>query len=213
MPVWTWYSGSVNRYRDARGRFVSAATIRSWGQASIDGNADLTADLARRVAGQEISLEEWQDAMRQALKAEMTQQYLLGRGGQAQMTAQDRGSIGGMLAEQYRYLDGFAARIAAGQHSEAQIAAIARMYFNSTREAFERGMARTRGILKLPAYPGDASTPCLTACRCFWDCKRTPDGGWACTWTLTPAAESCETCVERAERWAPYVVPEKDLLR
>jgi hypothetical protein len=62
------------------------------------------------------------------------------------MTQADWGSIGGMLKEQYKYLDGFANDIASGDMTEAQIAARAQMYINSAREGRER--AREKSALK-----------------------------------------------------------------
>ena len=54
-----------------------------------------------------------------------------------------------MLADQYRYLDGFAAEIAEGKLSEAQIARRSEMYMNSSREAYERGQKRAMEIAGL----------------------------------------------------------------
>ena len=84
---------------------------------------------------------------REEIKKEYIRQYLLGIGGRDQMTAADWGSIGGMLREQYRFLDGFLAEIAAGNLTEAQIMARARMYINSAREAYERAHGRVAGKL------------------------------------------------------------------
>jgi len=86
--------------------------------------------------------------MREEIKAEYIRQYMLGRGGRAQMTSQDWGSIGGMIADQYRYLKDFAKLVAEGKLSEAQIRARAAMYANSAREGFERGQARANADAK-----------------------------------------------------------------
>ena len=148
-----------------------------------------------------VSLETWQTAMRQEIKDEYIRQYLLGRGGLSQMTQADWGSIGGMLREQYRYLDRFAGEIAEGQLTEGQNKRRSQMYVNSAREAYWRAAGQAHGWPKLPAYPGDGSTQCLTNCRCVWDVRETKDA-WLCYWRLTPA-EHCEDCVARAEMWNP----------
>ena len=207
MPQWTWYGPPVYRYRDERGRFVALNTIQDWASQSISNSQAAMGDLAAQLSDGSISLQQWQTEMRARLRQDMIQQYTLGRGGIGEMTPQDNGSIGGVLAEQYRYLDGFAERIAAGQHSEAQIAALSRMYFNSTHEAFERAMARSRGFPDdvLPAYPGDGGS-CLglTNCGCHWDYHYV-NGRWECTWTLG-VTEHCELCLDHAATWAPLIV-------
>ena len=58
------------------------------------------------------------------------------------MAAEDWGSIGGMLKEQYGWLKGFYQEVLAGDLSEAAIAMRARMYINSAREAYERALGR-----------------------------------------------------------------------
>jgi hypothetical protein len=110
--------------------------------------------------------------------------------------------MGGVLGDQYQHLDEFAARIAAGQYSEKQIAAISRMYINSTREAFERAGARIRGF-DLPAYPGDGKTACLTNCRCHWE-HHFRNSRWESYWVLG-VAEHCDDCVSNAGEWNPYI--------
>jgi hypothetical protein len=158
-----WVGGKVNRYRDvATGRWVSQRRVWEISSAAMESTMDGMGDLARQLAAHEIPLQEWQQHMRDVILTEIARQYTLARGGQSQMTAADFGSIGGMAADQYRYLDGFAARIAAGEHTEAQIAAISRMYIRSARESYERANMRAHGVLRLPTYPGAGDS----ACRC-----------------------------------------------
>lgn len=138
------YDRRANRYRDLRtGRFVSATQVRDWAQKAIDASADRVTTLAEMIASDRLTVTDWERAMRAEIKSEYVQQYLAGRGGVNMMTQADWGSIGGMLADQYRYLSGFARAIAAGNLSEKQIAARARMYVNSAREAYERAHERS----------------------------------------------------------------------
>jgi len=88
---------------------------------------------------------------------------------------------------------------------EAQILARSDLYTASARQAFERANMRAHGIPELPAQPGDGSTICKTRDRCHWEYEQV-EGGWNCTWVLDPAAEHCETCLERAEEWNPLFV-------
>jgi hypothetical protein len=97
------------------------------------------------------------------------------------------------------------------QIHEAQIAARSKMYFNSAREAFERGKLRALGVPDLPAYPGDGSTACLTNCRCVWNCEQdTIDNEpvWNCFWDIQgPDDANCQDCLDRHNDWYPLVVP------
>jgi len=151
-----------------------------------------------------LPLDAWQATMRQQIKDEYIRQYVIARGGVENMAQADWGSIGGMLADQYRYLDRFAADIASGNLSAAQIEKRAAMYIRSAREAFWRGTARAQGWPPLPAYPGDGSTRCLTNCQCSWDVLEV-EGAWLATWQLG-AAEHCEDCIQRAREWSPLVI-------
>lgn len=118
---------------------------------------------------------EFETMMRERIKRAYIEQYLVGRGGRAKMTQVDWGSIGGMLAEQYRYLDGFAAEVAAGVLSAKQISARSRMYVRSSKEAYERG--RRRWLLSLDDKPAEVR------------------------WILQPA-EHCPDCLALAAlRW------------
>lgn len=204
---------TARRYRDTEtGRFVAAATVRNMAQESIDRTSSNADSLAARVAGGELNADDWRSLFREDIKREYIRQYLAGVGGINNMTAADWGSVGGMLADQYRYLDGFATEIANGNLTEGQIAARARMYISSAREAYERANARAYGLPDdaLPHIPGDGSTACLTNCKCYWNITevRDADGnltGWNCRWTLT-ATESCSDCIGRAGLYAPLFI-------
>lgn len=138
------FNPDTGRYRDTdTGRFVSHASVITSVEASLRASENAS-DLLSGMAGNGIiSGGDFETLMRKEIKSEYIRQYLAGIGGRAQMTKADWASIGGMLKEQYGYLKGFAAEVAAGSLSEAQIAARAAMYINSSREAFERAKERT----------------------------------------------------------------------
>jgi hypothetical protein len=162
----------LQRYRDtATGRFVSSAEVRDWGQTSMNDSADHARGMASALTEHGISLSQWESNMRDQIKEEYVRQYLLGRGGRDLMTAVDWGSVGGMCADQYRYLDGFAAEIAAGELSEKQIAARSEMYLRSSREAFERGRDRAQPDATEIRWHTTAAESCV-------DCIAYDDMGW-----------------------------------
>lgn len=147
MPEWIYdprLRGSG--YRDAEsGRILSLSQVRSMLDAHIDGAVDVGGTLADLVGDGMIRPEEWLEAMRQEIKDAYVAAYISGRGGRDMMGAEDWGSVGGSIADQYQFLDGFYDDILTQDLTPAQIAARASMYFNSAREAYERAMLRSAG--------------------------------------------------------------------
>ena len=138
--MWGW---DGRRYRNLEtGRYVSAAQVREWSSLAIGTSSDAMGDLSGLLNEGQLNTHDWTLLMRDEVKDAYIQEYVLGRGGLDQMTQADWGSIGGALREQYRYLDNFARQIADGSVTPAQIAARARMYAKSAREAFERAQRR-----------------------------------------------------------------------
>lgn len=143
------WNHKTSRYYDTEtGRFVSIRTVRKNLEKSLVASKDVTGDLAFLVADGQLSPAEWNRRMRAELKGEYIRQYLLGRGGIEQMKPRDWGSIGGMLREQYAFLDNFTTEL--GGLSEGQIKMRmagrherAAMYANSAREAYERAFGRS----------------------------------------------------------------------
>jgi hypothetical protein len=108
----------------------------------------------------------------------------------------ERDEIKRAVAGQVPYLRAFAADIAAGRLSDAQIAARAGLYAGATRATY--GKARWYGA-GLPAMPGDGSTECLTQCGCAWVLR---DGAY---YWERGKGDSCPTCVSREARWRPWI--------
>jgi len=109
----------IQRYRDLdTGRFLPRATVQEFAAEAIRASDNVVSSLSQMVADGLLDVSGWESMMRQELKTAYIQEYILGRGGLAQMTQADWGSIGGMLSEQYKYLDKFALEVADGQLSE-----------------------------------------------------------------------------------------------
>lgn len=115
---WIWLP-ELKRYRDLpTGQFASADQVQAWVLDSMKASSVATDALSSMVSNRQVNLQGWTRAMREETKGETIRQYILGRGGLEQMTQVDYGSIGGMLARDYRFLDSFANDIAAGNLSE-----------------------------------------------------------------------------------------------
>ena len=118
MPDWT-YSPEYKRYRDAAtGRWAARDQVQGWVTESISLADNRTRALSSMLADDLVDVRMWQTSMRSEIKQAYIDQYLAGKGGIGRMAQADWGSIGGMTAEQYRYLDKFADEVAGGKLSE-----------------------------------------------------------------------------------------------
>jgi len=140
VPSFNWRAAAAKFWNKTIGRVVPR--LRVGREAERIAGLSPVGEWANSVYTGEMPVDVWQQTMRQEIKTRYIQQYMAGRGGMGPMTQADWGSIGGQVADQYRYLDGFAREIAEGKLSEAQIAQRSEMYMNSSREAFERGQKR-----------------------------------------------------------------------
>lgn len=213
MSLWT-FDAVARRYRvtdegavalgQRSGTFVGDAKMLQLRDGYIALRKDATNTLAQQVANKTINAQQWTLAMRQEIKTNMINQYMLAHGGRNSMTPADWGRVGQMCKQQYDFLDRFASDVAAGRYTEQQIAARARMYVEASAQAFERGKVLARGMPDLPVYPSDGGTACLSNCKCSWTIREFDDR-WECRWSLADA-EHCAGCVERAARFSPLVV-------
>ena len=216
MPEWTW---DGDRYRDLTGRSIDADQVREWALESIRKSSDAVAELARLLAEGKLSQDDWQRLMQDEIKDKYIALFLLGLGGLALFGTEDIALLVGLLSGQFEYLARFAAEV--DGLSAAQIEARARMYVESAWQSYERGRARSVGAPRLPAYPGDGTTLCMSRCRCSWDLRRVTENDetvrWNCTWVLDPLAESCSSeeideegrprgCLQRSVLWNPLVL-------
>jgi len=162
-------------YRDtATGRALSRASVGEQIDVMISASSDVTLTLSEMVDTGQITASSWNDAMRQEIKDNYIDQYLVGIGGLDQMNQEHWGSVGGMIADQYRYLDKFYDQVAAGDLSQGQINARSRMYINSSREAYERAQGRAaldRGFTQHMWVNSPAAATCD-------DCLTLQGQGW-----------------------------------
>lgn len=162
-----WDSG-IARYRRDDGRLVGSVQVRRWTRQMISGGADPTAALAQMVSAGTLRPSDWEMMMRQEIKDNYITQYIAGRGGREAMRPSDWGRIGGMLKNQYHpYLDRFVEDVRVGKLSEAQIAARAQMYVESSQQAYWRA---DRVVREEAGYP-------------------------YMTWDPNPALENCDDCL------------------
>lgn len=202
------WSIEARRYRDKRtGRFVTDRKMIDARDAFVRRQTTIIDNLTRSFLDGGMSLAQWEREVAERIRIAHTAEFTFGRGGRHVVTNADRRALQRAVKAQLNYLRKFALAIQRGEQTDKQIAARARLYAKSSRASFERGRARAWGV-RLPAYPGDGSTPCLTNCLCHWRYSEKPDQIEA-TWKLggvESADGHCDTCLTRSRSWAPYVV-------
>jgi hypothetical protein len=205
MAAWKWNEAAGRYYNTETGRFLTRTRALEFVEASIDASGNATDLLASYVSDGLVSPADWHQLMKREIKDEYLRQGVLGKGGRAQMTQADWGSIGGQLKEQYGWLDKFAEQVATGDLSEATIRARSRMYIKSAREAYERAQATVakglgydeeiwvlgiaehcddcvafseEGWQPIGYYPvpGQGQTQCLTNCACHKEYRKSDTG-------------------------------------
>lgn len=201
--IYVWDAVS-KRYRNTvNGRYVSERSLVGLRDEFIESQIRIVDNLSQSLIDGNLTVQAWETEMTNRLRKSYTAEFLAGRGGKNAISQADYDTIEAMVRNQQGYLRGFAEDIATKNLSEAQITARARLYAESSRQAFERGKAATYGFVP-PAVPGDGSTLCKTRCRCWTTIKDKPDR-WEFTWHVQGSAESCATCLDRGSRWNPYV--------
>jgi predicted nucleic acid-binding Zn ribbon protein len=195
MGDYAW-SQSARRYRDlATGRFLSASDFQNLRESFADTQNQTIEDLTAQLANGDRTLRSWEAEVWTRIRIAFDAEFMAGRGGRNALTDADRSLIARLRKTQREFLRSFAEEIADGGFSEAKIAARAKLYVASSRQAFERGKARSWN-LRLPAYPADGSSECMANDRCYWSIDDKPDRV-NCYWRLS-VAEHCSTCLDRA---------------
>ena len=131
-----------------------------------------------------ITIAQWQARMRTEILDLHRTQYIIGRGGRAQMTFRDWGRLGADLRHMhYPALDQFALDIANGNRSAAQIHSQARLYANSSNKQFWRGRTEAKLAAGFTAerrllQPGESCDDCKMYDAMGWVAiGSTPDPG------------------------------------
>jgi hypothetical protein len=174
QPDWT-FDGNLGRYRDrSSGRFLSKREALALTQRGIDAAGRELREITDSLIAGVLPLGDWQRRFAQLLKELHLGQYILGRGGAAQVYPADFLTVARTLKDEYRYLDGFARDIAAGKLSEAQLRARARLYLNKTTTSYWQGdgAAQQRATqpmeMRRVLSPVENCPDCLTYASAGW---------------------------------------------
>jgi hypothetical protein len=207
-PLYTW-EPKTRRFRKNDGTFISPAKMTALRTEFLKIEQDRNADLAKRLFAKEITISQFEAEFKDGLNRVYAVQYMAAKGGRKQMTPSDWGALGAQLKKQYKYVDGFALKLAAGGYRESEVdKVIDRMnrYLPPSQQAFERGEIQvTYPGIKLPRYPGDGNTICSYGCHCHLEIEDLTDR-WLVRWVINPAVENCTDCQELARTWNPLVI-------
>lgn len=166
------------------------------------------ASLADRLEAGAASLSAWEREMEQLLARYHMASFLAGRAEQLgiapgsallserRLSREERAIVKAQVKEQLDYLRQFAQDIQASPDWTRRFNARAAMYGESPKGSYWRG--RTVGM-DLPGWPA-IGTQCRTRCGCSWDIQ-----GDRAYWRRGKD-DSCETCVQRAGEWNPYIM-------
>jgi hypothetical protein len=138
----TWsYDPISGRFRGANGRFISQSAIESL----VDGRINRLGVELRRYTNMlsrgDITLDQWQQSVREALKLSHIQATVIGNGGKDTMSQSDWGRVGQRLRAEYAYLERFARDILAGSVSTPMALARIQLYAENVRGAYWEGTA------------------------------------------------------------------------
>jgi hypothetical protein len=173
-------------YRDS-GAFVAQAAVDNLTSRAIAQKRNQIRDLGEQLIGGNISLEDWEKETATELKKMHTWTYLLGKGGQQNMTQSDYGKLGLRLSYEYGYLRGFSEKIRNEGMSEAQFLARLELYINKangTRQIAVQASHKQEGYIWERRY--------LRAVENCRSCVGYAAMGWQPIGTLPSPTERCE---------------------
>jgi len=148
--LWQPMASKTGRYLDARtGRLLSPLRVRQEVDRYIGKSYGTVDTLANQLRNREISIADWQAAMRTEIKALHLDTGMVAHGGRAQMTQADWERLSQQLRYQYGKLDGFANEIATGKWPlNGRLNSRAKLYSDAARGTYEqenRRNAATKG--------------------------------------------------------------------
>jgi hypothetical protein len=133
------YDRAVGRYRDERGKFLSKAAVGQLVDRRIDKLESLLKRYTRMLANGQISLDQWQGSVREAIKTAHIQAAIVGYGGREAMGSAEFGRIGQRLRAEYGYLQNFVSDLLGGRVSTPMAVARIGLYAQSVRGSYWQG--------------------------------------------------------------------------
>ena len=133
------YDRNSGRYRDEKGRFLSQASVEKLVDARIDKLEASLKRFTRMLSNGDITLDQWEASVREAIKGAHIQAAIVGYGGKDQMGSGEYGRIGQRLRSEYAYLQGFARDLLDRRISYPMATARVGLYAQSVRGSYWQG--------------------------------------------------------------------------
>jgi len=133
------YDQRSGRYRNEKGRFLSKAAVGMLIDGRIDKLETQLKRFTRMLGDGSITLDQWQDSVREAIKAGHIQAATIGYGGRSKMGSAEYGRIGQRLRSEYTYLQGFVRDLLDGRVSAPMAIARIGLYAQSVRGSYWQG--------------------------------------------------------------------------
>jgi hypothetical protein len=133
------YDRNSGRYRDEKGRFLSQASVEKLVDARIDKLEGSLKRFTRMLSNGDITLDQWEASVREAIKGAHIQAAIVGYGGKDQMGSGEYGRIGQRLRSEYAYLQGFARDLLDRRISYPMATARVSLYAESVRGSYWQG--------------------------------------------------------------------------
>ena len=189
------FDNESRRWLDTRsGRVVPAAAIEDEMRQHQEATFEVLDNATEQLYEGRLNIPQWQVVIALELKAAHLAQSMFAVGGKANLTPVNYGRVGGVLADEYRFLNQFAQDIGAGQVSRAQALARVKQYGRATQQAFWREFAQATPDTEviywelniaehcsdcidlatnspytaetIPTFPGAGETECRGNCKC-----------------------------------------------
>jgi hypothetical protein len=169
----TWsYDRNSGRYRDEKGRFLSQASVEKLVDTRIDKLEASLKRFTRMLSNGNITLDQWEASVREAIKGAHIQAAIVGYGGKDQMGSGEYGRIGQRLRSEYAYLQGFALDLLEQRVSAPMAAARIGLYAQSVRGSYWQGT----------------------------ELRKQQQGYGLMRRILDPQAQHCQDCIDHAAR-------------
>jgi hypothetical protein len=166
------YDRNSGRYRDEKGRFLSQASVEKLVDARIDKLESSLKRITRMLSNGNITLDQWEASVREAIKGAHIQAAIVGYGGKDQMGSGEYGRIGQRLRSEYAYLQSFALDLLEQRVSAPMAAARIGLYAQSVRGSYWQGT----------------------------ELRKQQQGYGLMRRILDPQAQHCQDCIDHAAR-------------
>jgi hypothetical protein len=132
------WNPTAQRYIDARGRFVAQAVLRKEIDGALASATIRVRTLAEQLRAGQITVEEWELAMRGMAKEVHLYNAAAARGGWAQLGDDDYGRVGRIVRDEYAWIRNFRTEIEDGYPLDGRFLRRVELYAQAGRETFHK---------------------------------------------------------------------------